>query len=367
MPEYLIGLMSGTSMDGIDAVLAGFDDASLLLHTTLESHYPDGLRAELLDATAEPDSCSVDRMGRLDRQIGMSFANAALELIDKSGVAVKQIRAIGSHGQTLRHQPDAATPFTLQIGDPATIAQATGIATVADFRRADVAAGGQGAPLVPPFHAWLFGPARRHRVVLNVGGIANVTILGANNAAVTGFDTGPGNCLMDRWIQMHRDAAFDHDGSWAATGRYIEALLDMLLKDAYFSQSPPKSSGLEYFNLDWLSRHDPGAHDPQDVQATLCELTARSVAIAIEEHAPATQEVFVCGGGAHNPELLRRLSANLSGATVDTTAAAGLQPDWVEATAFAWLAMRTLKGLSGNLPSVTGASRKVVLGAIHSP
>lgn len=367
MPEYYIGLMSGTSMDGIDAVLVHFDGAKLSLHTTLESRYPVALRARLLEATADPAACGIDRVGRLDREVGQCFTRAALALISKSGVAPRHIRAIGSHGQTLRHQPDAPVPYSLQIGDPATIAIGTGITTVADFRRADIAAGGQGAPLTPPFHAWLFGAAEQHRAILNIGGIANVTILAADDIPVTGFDTGPGNTLLDRWTRDHHGEAFDRDGAWAASGTVNDELLGRLLDDAYFSQAPPKSTGPEHFSMEWLSAHDAAALEPADVQATLCELTARSAATAIERHAAATVEVFVCGGGARNTQLMARLARNLSTASIDTTAAVGLHPDWVEATAFAWLAMRTLGGQAGNLPSVTGAGRKVVLGAIHSP
>jgi len=367
MPEHYIGLMSGTSMDGIDAVLASFDDASVELHGTLSLPYPARLRAELLEAVADPDGCTIDRIGMLDRWVGECFRDAATTLLAQCNVEPNQVRGIGSHGQTLRHQPDAPKPWSLQVGDAATIASGTGIVTVADFRRADIAAGGQGAPLVPPFHDWLFGQAGKRRVILNIGGIANVTILGGEGRPVTGFDTGPGNALLDRWMQRHQGETFDRDGTWAASGRVDDALLEFMLSFAYFGRQPPKSTGLEEFNLSWLARYGAERAAPEDVQATLCELTARTIAADIARYAPGTEEVFVCGGGAHNRELLRRLSARLPAATIADTSVAGLHPDWVEATAFAWLAMRTLNGQSGNLPSVTGATRKVVLGAIHSP
>jgi len=367
MSTSFIGLMSGTSMDGIDAVLTSFGDRTVTLHDTLSLPYPDRLRAELLDAVQDPEACTVDRIGLLDRWIGECFRDAVNALLEKSGTKPGDIAAIGSHGQTLRHQPDAERPWTLQIGDPATIASGTGIRTVADFRRADIAAGGQGAPLVPPFHDWLFGGDDVPRVILNVGGIANITILRGDSGPVTGFDTGPGNTLLDRWIKRHRDEAFDRYGDWAAGGTVIDELLERLLAASFFGRPPPKSTGLEDFNLGWIARHDPEAFDPVDVQATLAELTAQSIAVAISDYAPDTRDVFVCGGGAHNTYLLGRLGKLLPKARIASTSEAGLHPDWVEATAFAWLAMRTLAGETGNLPSVTGASRKVVLGAIHSP
>jgi len=367
MPERFIGLISGTSMDGIDAVLASFGEASVELHARLAFPYPAELASDLRDVVAHPSACSADRFGDLDRRVGKSFRDAALAVLADARIGATEVSAIGSHGQTIRHRPDATLPFSVQIGDPATIAIGTGIVTVADFRRADIAAGGQGAPLVPPFHSWLFGSGDTHRVVLNVGGIANVTILGAGNSPVTGFDTGPGNTLLDAWTRRHRDEAFDRGGAWARRGRVIEALLDQMLAFEYFDRRPPKSTGLETFNLSWLDAFDVDRFEPIDVQATLCELTARSIARDVGEHAPAATEIWVCGGGAHNDDMLRRLARHLPETRIATTSEAGLDPDWVEATAFAWLAMRTLSRQSGNLPSVTGASHKVVLGAIHSP
>ena len=220
---------------------------------------------------------------------------------------------------------------------------------------------------MPPFHAWLFGAGPHDRVILNLGGIANVTLLRADGSPVVGFDTGPGNTLLDAWMRTHRNRPFDRDGAWAASGTCDDDLLEQMLTCPYFELEPPKSTGLEDFNLDWLARYEVDAHAPEDVQATLAELTARTVADAVRRHAPATRELFVCGGGAHNGELLRRLGRNLDATRIESTAAAGLDPDWVEAAAFAWLAMRTMNGETGNLPSVTGAGRKVVLGAIHSP
>ncbi len=365
MADHYIGLISGTSMDGIDAVLAGFAEDTLSLHATHSHGYPDQLQRQLEDVKRSPAETGLDQLGQLDRWVGECFRDAALAVIEKSGIASRDVVAIGSHGQTLRHRPDGKHPFSLQIGDAATIAAGTGITTVSDFRRADIAVGGQGAPLVPPFHDWLFQKRDSHSVVLNIGGISNLTVLPVDGADVSGFDTGPGNTLLDAWIVKHQRQRFDQDGQWAASGKVIEPLLDTLMADEYFQKPAPKSTGFEYFNLDWLSRHRAICSDPRDVQATLAELTARTVAQALERHAPATRSVYVCGGGAHNQDLMSRLASRLGSMAVTTTADLGLDPDWVEATAFAWLAMRTMSKKSGNLPNVTGASRKVVLGAIH--
>lgn len=366
MSDRFIGLISGTSMDGIDTVIVSFRPAAVQLLAKLEYPYPRELRRDLQQAINYPDSCGVDQIGTLDRQVGESFRDAALAIIADAGLAASDIKAIGSHGQTLRHRPDAAVAFSLQVGDPATIALGTGITTVADFRRADIAAGGQGAPLVPPFHHWLFGETA-NRVVLNIGGIANITILGETRDSTSGFDTGPGNVLLDRWSHQHLGKPFDRNGDWAASGAVEAELLGRLLSDDYFALAPPKSTGFEHFNLAWLTQFGVDRYPPENVQATLAELSAQSIAAAIKQHGGQVAEVLVCGGGIHNADLMRRLQARLPGLTVVSTARAGLDPDWVEATAFAWLAMRTLHGRSGNLPNVTGASRKLVLGAIHSP
>ena len=367
MPDYYIGLMSGTSMDGIDAALVEFGDTDVNIVATLSRPYPDTLRHALRRAVATPTDQPIDDIGSLDRQVAERFRDAAQDLIEKSGTRRSDISAIGSHGQTLRHQPDAIRPYSLQIGNPNVIASGTGVTTVADFRSADIAAGGQGAPLVPPFHDWLFGRADECRVILNIGGIANVTILDPGDSPVIGFDTGPGNTLLDAWIRKQRSEAFDRDGTWASSGTCRQDLLEHLLSYGYFQLEPPKSTGLEDFNLDWLYGHDVTGLDPVDVQATLSEMTARSVADALRRHAPDTAAVFACGGGAHNRDLLERLARNLPETTISTTAEVGLDPDWVEAVAFAWLAMRTVNKQTGNLPSVTGAKHKVILGTIHSP
>ena len=366
MAELFVGLMSGTSLDGIDAVLVDFAEDPPRLIETLSHPLPDALRQQLA-TLCQPGDDEIERMGQADIALGELFADAVQQLLRQTDIPAAEIHAIGSHGQTIRHRPDAG--FTLQIGDPNHIAQRTGITTTADFRRRDMAAGGQGAPLVPAFHAALFRSPDITRVVLNLGGMANITLLPANpEQPVSGFDTGPGNVLMDLWARQHLGRPLDEGGAWAASGRVDEALLARCLSDSYFRQPPPKSTGREHFNADWLatqlgeSEHSPSA---VDVQATLCELTAISVAEAVRQAGADIAELLVCGGGARNAHLLSRLRAHLEPMDVIPSDARGLAADWVEAVAFAWLARETLAGRPGNLPAVTGASEAVVLGAIY--
>lgn len=365
--SLFIGLISGTSLDGIDAVAVDLTEPipQLLgaIHRPYDPALLQGLRSLCL-----PGDNEIDRLGEVDRQVAIAFADAVASLLSESGVQASRISAIGSHGQTVRHRPTLKHPFTLQIGDPNTLAELTGITTVADFRRRDMAAGGEGAPLVPAFHQAVFHAPGVSRVVLNLGGIANITCLPASaSVPVRGYDTGPANTLLDSWISRHRNLAHDSAGAWARSGRLIGTLLDDLLTDPYFSLASPKSTGTEYFNLAWLDErladHD---YEPVDVQHTLSELTAVTVADAISSEGYASAEILVCGGGVHNDYLMSRLQSLLPDGNVSSTAAYGLDPDWVEATAFAWLAKRTLSGLSGNLPSVTGARNPVVLGAIYT-
>ena len=366
MSDFYVGLMSGTSMDGIDAALVSFDNPGVVIQATHSQPYAEELKDELLAAIRKPLDVQLDPSGELDRRVGECFRDAALAVIDKSDVSLKDIVAIGSHGQTLRHQPDADPPFSLQTGNADIIAAGVGITTVANFRQADISVGGQGAPLVPPFHKWLFGSNDVNRVVANIGGIANITVLPADGSDVLGFDTGPGNGLMDTWIRQRRALPFDDLGQWAASGNVIDSLLEDFLDDPYFKLAPPKSTGFEYFNLEWIQRFNTDRCNAADVQATLCALTEITIVNAIGQHAPNTREVFVCGGGARNTELMRRLDQAEATMSVSTTRAVGLDPDWVEAVAFAWLARRTMNGQSGNLPSVTGASHEVVLGDVHA-
>lgn len=364
-PSLFVGLMSGTSMDGIDAALVEFGDHECKILETAAVNYPRELRDQLLHLTRTPAECTVDKIGQLDQWVGECFRDATLQLLSQANVPPKTIRAIGSHGQTLRHQPRAARPFTLQIGDANIIAAGTGITTISDFRRRDVAVGGEGAPLAPAFHQWLFSSPDRSRAVLNIGGIANVTML--SSPTVIGFDTGPGNTLLDGWTRNNLDQSFDNEGAWARSGTVNEPLLGKMLSDPYFDLPPPKSTGFEYFNGTWirarLSSVD-ASMPAADVQATLAELSARTIAKAILRNSPDIEEVLVCGGGVHNTDLMQRLHSYLSGTQVTSTDAFGLHPDWVEAAAFAWLAKRCLEGKPGNIPEVTGADRETVLGAV---
>lgn len=368
MSELFIGLMSGTSMDGIDAVVAEFGQHGLRLHGTHTEPWPAEVREGLV-ALSQPGANEIDRMGEMDIIVGELFARAALNLMEKSGIGADQVWGIGSHGQTIRHRPQLKSPFTLQIGDPNTIAERTGLTVVADFRRRDMAAGGQGAPLVPAFHQYLFHSDKTDRVIVNLGGIANITVLRRNTESVVyGFDTGPANGLMDAWHQRHRWQPFDQGGQWAASGHVNAELLKQLLAHPYFALPAPKSTGREDFHVDWLLKQLDQfnqAIQPVDVQATLLELSAHSLADAIRQQELAAGELVICGGGAYNGALWRRIEQLLPGFQVLSSADFGLAPTWVEATAFAWLACQTLQGLPGNLPGVTGAKGPRILGGVY--
>lgn len=368
MSTLYIGLMSGTSMDAVDAALVDFSGPAPKLLATHSLSLDMELRTALR-ALGHGGIGELDRYGQLDARVGELFAEAACGLLEQAAVKAAQVRAIGSHGQTVLHNPAGSYPYSLQIGNPSLIAERTGITTVADFRRRDMAAGGQGAPLAPAFHNAVLRSQTQDRVVINIGGIANITVLPADpKLAVSGFDTGPASTLMDAWIQQHLNQRMDDDGRWAAGGTVVKPLLDRLMNDPYFKLAPPKSTGFEYFNLAWLNKKlaEQGAPiTAQDVQATLCELSAASIAQAITEHAPNTRQVLVCGGGVHNAYLMQRLRALMPTCQVDSTAVYGVDPEWVEAMAFAWLAKQTLEGKPGNLPSVTGAKRAVMLGGIY--
>lgn len=366
--------MSGTSVDGIDAALVAIDGpGQIRLLATHQHPYPPDVRAQIQSLTLaesrEEDSHSseLERAGELDMVLGRLFADAANRVREKTSLNASDIRAIGSHGQTLRHRPRAAHPFTIQIANPSMVAEHTGITTVADFRPRDMAAGGQGAPLVPAFHHWLFHRPGSARVVVNIGGIANITYLPKMpSTPVIGFDTGPGNTLLDQWIEKHQGSHYDRDGEWAASGNISAPLLTHLLSDPYFSEAPPKSTGREHFNLVWLGQHLRAVANLSavDVQASLAELTVSAITQVIQDLGEV-DEVYICGGGAHNRHLMRRLQQQLHPVPVVDTTSLGLHPDWVEAVAFAWLAYQTLEGLPGNLPSVTGARHPVVLGGIY--
>jgi anhydro-N-acetylmuramic acid kinase len=361
MPRYL-GVMSGTSLDGLDIALIQQDSRP----TLLAHHYipmPDPLRADLLALCASgPDELA---RSAIAEQRWVELAAAGINtLLQREGLNARDIRAIGSHGQTVRHEP--ALGFTVQIGNPALLAELTGIDVVADFRRRDVAAGGQGAPLVPAFHEALFEADEQPKAVLNVGGFSNLSLIEPGQA-VRGFDCGPGNVLLDAWIGKVRGDAFDRDGAWAASGQLNAALLQALLSDPYFATRGPKSTGRELFNLPWLESHLTGfpAVSPADVQRTLLELTARSIIDSLQQAQQGTAELLVCGGGAHNAALMQRLQEMLPSCQVASTAERGVPPDWVEAMAFAWLAHCCLERIPANRPSVSGAKGSRVLGAIY--
>lgn len=367
--ELFLGLMSGTSADGIDAALVRFEGSGTALRCELVHArtlpWDAALRSALIALGQGADSVSLDELGALDSRAAMAFADAALTVLEEAGIPRGRVRAIGSHGQTIRHRPHAEPPFTWQLGDGNVVAERSGITTVADFRRRDVAAGGHGAPLMPAFHAALLGSPHEDRAVLNLGGIGNFTLLPVAGD-VRGFDTGPANALMDGWCERHTGQAYDASGAFAASGQIDAALLARLLAEPWFALPPPKSTGREQFHLDWLeARLGSTPLAPADVQATLLELTARTVADALQMTQPTTRRVLVCGGGVRNPALMARLCAHLPQAVVESTAAHGLDPDYVEAMGFAWLARETLAGRPGNLPAVTGARGLRVLGAVY--
>lgn len=363
-----MGVMSGTSVDAIDVVLADWRNPKQpVLLASISHAWPVALRADIL-ALAAGEHDSIDKLGQLDRRIGITTAEACLACLAQTELPANAVTAIGFHGQTVRHRPDMTPPFTLQIGDPNTLAELTGISVVSDFRRRDMAAGGQGAPLVPAFHEQLFAEAGSNTVVLNLGGIANITVL-PQTGTTLGFDTGPANMLMDAWCQQHTGQHYDAGGGWASTGRVDARLLQRLLAHPYFSKSAPKSTGRETFGLAWLS--EQLAQEARDipavnVQATLAELTAISVSDAVKQTCQGVSgTMLVCGGGCYNTYLMARLQLHLANWRVISTTSKGVDPQWMEALAFAWLARQMLSGLAGNLPTVTGAEGLRILGSYH--
>ncbi|OQR33780.1 anhydro-N-acetylmuramic acid kinase [Pseudomonas sp. Bc-h] len=357
-----VGVMSGSSLDGLDFALVEQDDRPRLLGT----HYipmPDDLRAELLGlCSSGPDELA--RAGIAEQKWVHLAAQGVLALLDQQNVSAGEIRAIGSHGQTIRHEP--ARGFTIQIGNPALLAELTGITVVSDFRKRDIAAGGQGAPLVPAFHEALFDDNKDYRAVLNVGGFSNLSLIEIDKP-VSGFDSGPGNVLLDAWIQAQRGLSYDKDGAWGESGTVNADLLKSMLTDQFFQTKGPKSTGREVFNLGWVHHHmfQLPTLKPEDVQATLLEVTALSITESLQSAQAQTKELLVCGGGAHNKALMARLAALLPNTKVSSTAEFGVDPDWVEAMAFAWLAHCALESVPANRPSVTGAKGLRVLGAIY--
>lgn len=359
--EYYVGLMSGTSLDGVDAILADFSSRAPRLLGKHFQPFPDELRNELLTLNqVTPDE--LHRCMLAGNRLADAYAEATRTLLAQIKFPATSVRAIGCHGQTLRHRPECG--YTVQIGNAARLAELSGISVISDFRSRDIAAGGQGAPLVPAFHDRILRHPEIHRVIVNIGGIANLTDLppGGNTS---GFDCGPGNLLLDAWCQTHCGQPYDADGRWAASGQALPALLSRLQAEPYFALPPPKSTGRDLFNPDWLQQQLTGMETAVDVQATLLELTGRGIADAIQQRCAGATEIYLCGGGARNARLRTRLAELLPACRVDTTAALNVDPDFLEALAFAWLARQTLHGEAGNLPAVTGARHPCILGAIH--
>lgn len=357
----VVGLMSGTSLDGVDAVLVNFAGVRPQTRATYWLPYSSEIRQQALKLqSTHPDE--IHSAALFANALAHCYAAAVQDLLAGAGVEASEVAAIGCHGQTIRHQPAAG--YSIQLNNPALLAELTGIAVVADFRSRDIAAGGQGAPLVPAFHAAAFGDPAQHRVMLNIGGIANLTDLSPGQP-VRGFDCGPGNLLMDAWIERHRQQRYDEDGNWANAGRVLPELLRRMLADPFFDCDPPKSCGREEFNLAWLDGLLSGSERPQDVQATLLELTVVSAIEATRRWCGTPDALFVCGGGARNGALMTRLAQLAPDCRVASTDSLGQPADWVEAVAFAWLAWRTLHGETGNLAEVTGAKGPRILGAIY--
>lgn len=365
-----IGIMSGTSLDGVDVVLVDFSEAYPKLVHSLCLPYPAELKAELA-LLAQPGANEIERLGLAEADLADCYATAVLQLLQQAQVDPVRILAIGCHGQTIRHRPNGRQPFSYQIGDQHRLAMLTQIPVIADFRRKDIAYGGQGAPLVPAFHQAIFAAQNQGRCILNIGGIANITLL-VPHQQVQGFDTGPGNCLLDNWVELQQGKAFDANGAYAASGQLDATLLGLLLSDPYFRQTGPKSTGREYFQLYWLRQqlqqlqaatgNMPAA---ADVQRTLSRFTAGTIALAVSRF--VVSEIYVCGGGAHNAVLLQDLAELLPQCQIQTTEALGVHPDWVEAMAFAWLAYAFDQQIPGNVPAVTGASQPLVLGVRYTP
>jgi len=358
--------MSGTSLDGVDAVLVGFPDQRCVIRAHHHRDYPGDLRTLLARVTRDPGVATLPELAALDVRIAEEFAAAAQHLLTGAATDRPSIRAIGSHGQTVFHAPDGPARTSIQLGDPALIAARTGLTVVGDFRRGDVALGGQGAPLVPAFHRYAFGVPAATRAVVNIGGIANVTLLNPS-APLIAFDTGPGNTLLDAWCAEHTGSAFDTQGKFAASGRVQDELLALLLADPYFGRLPPKSTGVDYFNPAWIrSRLGSGSKfriAPEDMQATLAELTAATISSTLTD----AVAIAVCGGGAYNDDLLDRLRRRLPDCTVGTTTDWGILPELVEAAAFAWFARERLEGRPTNTPEVTGARAGLSMGGVYLP
>ncbi len=358
--DLYIGMISGTSRDGVDTALVSLEGSVPRLGETLCLPYPPDLADSLKDMIEAGQRPAANELEKMDNRLGDFFNQAVQASLEKSGIESSAVTAIGSHGQTVWHNPGGTSPESIQLGSPQRIAGNTGIVTIGDFRRADIEAGGQGAPLAPLLHRALFKPDNGTRIVLNLGGIANISVLNSNGS-VSGFDTGPANCLLDGWIREQRRELYDKEGAWSAGGTIDKLLLLNLLMDPWFKKPPPKSTGVEYFNLQWLKKQEHlNSIDPRNVQATLAQLTASTVVSAIAPFKP--EDILVCGGGVHNSDLIRRLQDLLPGIPVLSTATQGLDPDWVEAVLFAWLARERLSDRPQDTQKITGARHPVLLG-----
>lgn len=360
-PDFYIGIMSGTSLDGIDAALVDLSQETPHLVSSHYQAYAQPLKEALL-ALHQPSHNELHQAHLIANRLAREYAEATLTLLKKSSVTAGQIQAIGCHGQTIRHRPEHG--YTIQLNNTALLAELTGIHVVGDFRSRDIAAGGQGAPLVPAFHDKVLRHPQIHRAILNIGGIANITDLAPDKPA-SGFDTGPGNLLMDAWIARHQGQPYDKDGAWAGSGKVIPALLQRLLADPFFASAPPKSTGRDLFNPAWLENRLTGNETAADVQATLLALTGGSIAAAVERFCQGVEEIYLCGGGVHNKTLVSRLQRALPQCRIEKTEALDIAADWMEAIAFAWLAQQTMHLHPANLPAVTGAKHSCVLGAIY--
>lgn len=364
--EFYIGLMSGTSMDAVDTALVQFTDNTLEVVAYEQFPIEQNLKAAV---RALNTNSSLEEVTEYDVRLGHLFADSVNEILRLANIPAEDIIAVGSHGQTILHLPDATYPRTLQIGDPNIIAQKTGITAVADFRRRDIASGGQGAPLAPGFHNFIFRNQQTNRLILNLGGIANFTVLPKNSEqSILGFDTGPGNGLLDDWNRRNNGSDMDRDSNWAATGQIDMPLLDKMLADPFLKLPPPKSTGRDCFNMGWINNMLASINhkvEAANVQATLLELTTRTIADAALLHASQTNEIYLCGGGAHNQRMVARLKELLPSIIIEDTGKLGVDPDAVEAVCFAWLAKQTIDRQSGNEPSVTGAAANVILGGVY--
>ena len=360
--QLYIGIMSGTSLDGVDAALCDFSGDYCKVLGTHFLPYPAEIKSELITLHF-PSQNELENTAIMANKLAKLYALATNDLLRKNNIDANKIKAIGCHGQTIRHRPELG--FTLQICNNALLAELTNISVVANFRSRDIAAGGHGAPLVPAFHQAVFGSKTKNRAILNIGGIANITFL-AKTGEVLGFDSGPGNMLLDSWAKLHLGKDYDANGDWASSGVVHESFLSTMLAEPYFAMLPPKSTGRDLFNDLWLKQHILYSHYlPQDIARTLVELSAKSISNAIFQHCPNLEEVYVCGGGAHNRLLMQRLTEQLKDISVSITDRLGVSVDWVEAVAFAWLALQTIEGKPSNLPKVTGAKGLRILGAVY--